>query len=230
MAIRSSFFGKNCVIDKPLKDRSNLLAMLEKRGYNKDNVLLLNQIHGHEVVVIDDVSKIYGEQGLPKADAIVTNLKNVVIGVVTADCAPILLQDDRKNIIAAVHAGWKGAKSGVVAAAVAAMKNLGAENIKAKIGAMIQQDSYQVGQEFYDDFVNEDEENKGFFIAADEAGRYNFNLPSYVEKKLKAAGINEIDNRHTDTYKNENEFFSYRRAAHQGVEDCGRNVSVIMID
>jgi YfiH family protein len=230
MAIRCSFFGKNCLIDKDLKNRSNLNEILKNRGYKFDNILLLNQIHSNLVVVIDDVSKIYQEQDLPKADAIITNLKNVAIGIVTADCSPILLYSEEKNIIAAIHAGWKGAKNGVIKNAVEAMKNLGAGHIKAKIGPMIQQDSYQVSQEFYDDFIGEDFDNKSFFISDDKPLKYRFDLTSYVEKKLKIEGINEIDNPKSDTYKNEEKFFSFRRSNHQGLSDCGRNISIIMID
>ncbi len=229
MAIRCSFFGKNCLIDRALKDRENLMKMLENRGYKAKNVLLLNQIHSNEVVVVDEIKKIYGDQELPKADAIVTNLKNVVIGVVTADCSPILFYDEKQGIIAAVHAGWKGAKNGVIFSAIEAMKKLGAKNIKAKIGPMIQQESYQVSKEFYDEFLLEDLNNKDFFIEGAESEKYNFDLPSYIEKKIKSEGDIEIDNPRTDTYKNEENFFSFRRSNHLGESDCGRNISIIMI-
>jgi YfiH family protein len=178
---------------------------------------------------MDDEKKIYGDQGLPNIDAIVTNLKNVAIAIVTADCSPILFYDEKYNIIGAAHAGWKGAKSGVIKNTVEAMRNLGAKNIKVKIGPMIQQESYQVSQEFYDEFVNEDSDNKRFFIDGKEEGKYMFDLASYVEKKIKEEGIKEIDNPRTDTYKDEEKFFSFRRSIHKGESDCGRNISLVMI-
>jgi YfiH family protein len=230
MKIKFRFFGKNCVIDRALAERKNLLQNLEEQGLKSHHVLLLNQIHGKEVVVVDDIKKIYGEQDLPKADAIVTNLQNIAIGVVTADCSPILLMDEEKNIIAAAHAGWRGAKLGVISSVVEAMKNLGSKNIKAIIGPMIQQNSYEISQEFFDDFLIEDADNKEFFLNSSKPGHYLFDLPRYVEKKLKEVGVEKIENSGIDTYKNEESFFSFRRSSHRKEMDCGRNVSVIVMN
>jgi len=228
MSIKYNFFGKDCIIDRSLANRAGLtLALIEKNFLTK--VLFVNQIHGSEVVVVDAVEKIHGDQDLPKADAIVTNLPNILIGVITADCAPILFCDEEENIIAAAHAGWRGAKMGVIAATVAEMKKLGAKNIKAIIGPMIQQRSYQVSQEFLDDFLAEDEGNKKFFVNGVSVDKYQFDLPGYVVKKLCEAGIEKIENLGVDTYENEEEFFSFRRSAHRFEKDCGRNVSVIGI-
>lgn len=230
MTIKTHFFGKDCLIKRDLKDRNMLEAKLADAGFAHNNILLLNQVHGNEVIVIDDVKKIYGNQDLPKLDAIVTNLKNITIGIITADCCPILFFDEEKNIIGAAHAGWQGAKKGVIKSTIDAMKKLGAKNIKAKIGPMIQQDSYQVSQEFYDDFLSEDLMNKEFFINDAEASKYKFDLSSYVEKKIKLEGITAIENPRIDTYKNEATLFSFRRSTHKKEEDCGRNVSVTVIN
>lgn len=227
--IKYNFFGKDCAINRELSDRHELTKKLQDKGMVHDQVLLLNQIHGKEVVVIDDVAKIYATQNLPKADAIVTNLRGIVIGVVTADCAPILLFDEGKKIIAAAHAGWKGAKLGVIKSVIEAMKNLGAKNIKAIIGPMIQQQSYEVSKEFFDDFLAEDMDSKIFFKDGVSPEKFQFDLPAYVEKRLKEAGIVEIENSRIDTYKNEEKFFSFRRTTHRGEKDCGRNVSVILL-
>lgn len=229
MTIKYHFFGKNCVIDRALSDRKNLLQNLDEQGFRSNYVLLLNQIHGKEVVVIDSPEKIYGEQNLPKADAVVTNLKNITIGVVTADCSPILLFDGEVNVIGVAHAGWRGAKLGVINSVIQAMKNLGAKDIKAIIGPMIQQKSYEISQEFFDDFLREDSDNKKFFLGSSKVGHYLFDLPRYVEKKLRVAGIEKIENPGIDTYKNEESFFSFRRSAHLKEPDCGRNVAVIVI-
>jgi polyphenol oxidase len=227
MSAKYHFFGKDCIIDRALSMRSNLNSALQEKNFNVQHVLFVNQIHGGEVVVVDDVKKIYGDQGLPKADALVTNLPNIAIGVITADCAPVLFFDKEKNIVGSAHAGWRGAKIGVLENTVAAMKKLGAKNIEVIIGPMIQQKSYEVSQDFFDDFLNEDLANKSFFINGAEAGKWLFDLPSYVEKKLRDAGVVKINNKRIDTYENEESFFSFRRSGHKGEKDCGRNVSVI---
>jgi len=230
MKIKYHFFGKDCVIDRTLANRSELEKSMLKQGFSNQKVLFVNQIHSAEVCVIDAPQKIHGDQNLPKADALVSNLSNVVLGVVTADCAPILLFDEAEKIIAATHAGWRGAKLGVVASTVLQMKNLGAKNISAIIGPTIQQNSYEVSPDFFDDFMNEDSDNKKFFINGTNPNKYLFDLPAYVEKKLHQAGIKKIENQKIDTYKNEKSFFSFRRSTHQNQQDCGRNIAVITIE
>ena len=228
MTIKHHFFGKDCIIDRELLERTNLDLRLKEIGIFSHQNLFLNQVHGRDVIVIDSEEKLYGNQGLPKADAIVTNLKNVVACVITADCAPVLLFDAEKKIIAAAHAGWRGAKLGIISSTIAEMKKLGAAKISAIIGPMIQQESYEVSQEFFDDFLLEDIANEKFFIKGVGQGKYMFDLPSYVEKKLSTEGVIWIGNQKIDTYKNEKDFFSFRRSAHRGEKDCGRNVSLIV--
>ena len=160
--IKTHFFGKDCIIDRALINRENLALNLKNQQFIFQNILLLNQVHQKEVVVVDDKSKIYGESNLPKADGIVSNLKEVVLGIVTADCSPILLFDNEKKVIGACHAGWRGAKAGVISQTINEMRNLGAKNISALIGPMIQQKSYEISFEFYDDFIDENIENKFF--------------------------------------------------------------------
>ncbi|MBM5782070.1 MAG: peptidoglycan editing factor PgeF [Pelagibacterales bacterium] len=229
MNIKFNFFGKDCLIDRALQNRSDLICALKQKNIPNQKVLFVNQIHSNEVVVIDKEEKIYGDQNLPKADSIVTNLANIVIGVVTADCSPILLYDENNNIVAATHAGWRGAKIDIIANTVNQMKKLGAKNIIAEIGPMIQQESYQVSQEFLDDFLVEDAANKIFFNKDDIEGKYIFDLPSYVEKKLSNSGVAKINNSKIDTYKNDKTYFSFRRSTHLLEKDCGRNISVISI-
>lgn len=222
MQIKRYFFGKECIIDRELKNHDNLIEILGQ------DVAFVNQIHGNDVVVIDQIQHIHGQQNLPKADAIVTNLPDVAIGIITADCSPILLFDKKIGIIAAAHAGWRGAKLGVIESTIKAMQALGAQDIQAEIGPMIQQESYEVSQEFLSDFIAEEEANKRFFLQGSAADKYLFDLPAYVEAKLHIAGVNKIQNCQIDTYKNEQDFFSFRRAMHQNQKDCGRNISVIV--
>lgn len=229
MKAKFHFFGKDCLIDRVLSNRAEIEASLRKQNISATNILMLNQVHGIEVVIIDSPEKIYGTQNLPKADGLVTNLPNIALGIFTADCSPILFFDEEKKIIGAAHAGWRGAKLGIVDSIVFAMKKLGAKNIKAQIGPMIQQESYEVSQDFFDDFLQDDLENKKFFQSGKKPNKHLFNLPQYIEEKLRIAGISEIENCQIDTYKNSEKFFSFRRSTHLNEVDCGRNVSVIAL-
>ena len=228
--IKTHFFGKDCIIDRALKNRDHLALNLKNQRFNFQNILTLNQVHGNNVIIIDDKNKIYGEQDLPKVDGIVTNLFEVVLIIVTADCSPVLFYDEENKIIGACHAGWRGAKSGIIGNTVEAMKALGANNISAKIGPMIQQNSYEISQDFYDDFVKENPANAGLFKRGAVSDKFLFDLTQYVENKIKEQGIDNIDNCRIDTYTQDNLYFSYRRASHQNIADCGRNVSAIAIN
>ncbi len=229
MSIKFHFFGKDCLIDRALKNRDEFEVALQKISFPTQKTLFLNQVHSNEVILIDGVEKIYGDQNLPKADAIVTNLKNIALAIVTADCAPVLLFDEKAKIIAAAHAGWRGAKSGILQNTVLAMKRLGATEIKAFIGPMIQQDSYEVSQEFFADFVAENATNEKYFLSGKKAEKYLFDLPFYVEEILQKIGVQAFNSR-IDTYEREENFFSFRRSTHRNEKDCGRNISVIIID
>ena len=233
MNIKHNFFGKECFIDRALSDRSHIEAALKEKNFNFTNIAFVNQIHSTEICVIDDVKKIHGTQNLPKADAIVTNLPGLAIGIVTADCGPILLRDLQAQVIAAVHAGWRGARFGIIAAAVREMQKLGANiaQISADIGPMIHQESYRVGPEFIEEFLVESAENKKFFIEDKSSpGYYLFDLPGYVKEKLQQQNIKNIQDINIDTYANYKNYASYRKATHDKVADFGRNISLIMIE
>jgi hypothetical protein len=227
--IKYHFFGKDCLIDRELKNRQNLENSLKKQNFSSDFVLFVNQIHSNQVLVVDEKNKISGEQNLVKADAIITNIKNLTIAIITADCSPILMFDEDKKIIAAIHAGWRGAKNGVISNAVKEMQKLGSNKISAIIGPMIRQDSYQISQDFFAEFIAEDTENKIFFTSSNEEQKYQFDLAAYVKKKLIDCGVSEIKDCGIDTYKNQQDFFSFRRSFHLGEKDCGRNISAIEI-
>jgi hypothetical protein len=228
--IKTHFFGKDCIIDQALISRENLALNLKNQQFIFQNILLLNQVHGKEVVTINDKNKIYGDTNLPKADGIVCNLKEVVLGIVTADCSPILLFDNEKKVIGACHAGWRGAKAGVISQTIKEMRNLGAKNISALIGPMIQQKSYEISFEFYDDFIDENIENKFFFKTIENSQKMLFDLCGYVQNKLRAEGISAIENLAIDTYQDEKNYFSFRRSTHQNLVDSGRNLAVIAIN
>ena len=228
--INYNFFGKDCALDQDFKERTILNQKLNDLNFKFGEVLLLNQVHGDKVVAVDDIKKIHGTQNLPKADGIVTNLKNITIGIVTADCAPIIFYDEEKQVIGACHAGWKGAKLGIIQETVKKMHDLGATNISAIIGPMIQQYSYQVSIDFYNEFLLESKDNLRFFKETADPIRWNFNLPNYVESKLSLSGVNDIENLMIDTYTNPQKYSSYRRSCHYSDEIRGRNIAVICLN
>ncbi|MEM1382111.1 MAG: peptidoglycan editing factor PgeF [Pseudomonadota bacterium] len=187
-------------------------------------LLSLHQIHSAEVVTVTEP---WAER--PRADAMVTNRPSLALGILTADCAPILFADPEARVIGAAHAGWKGALAGVAEATVAAMEDLGARRdaVQAVIGPTISQRAYEVGPEFLDRFLDDDPDNARFF-AQGVGERAQFDLPSYVLARLRAAGIAAEWTGHC-TYSDEGRFFSYRRATHRDEPDYGRLVAAITL-
>jgi YfiH family protein len=185
------------------------------------------QVHG---VAVAEVDQPWEPEGGPRADAMVTRLSGVAIGVLTADCAPILLADGEAGVIGAAHAGWKGAKAGVAEAVVAAMIGLGAarERIAAAVGPAIGLASYEVGPEFRAGFLADDEANQRFF-AAGPKGRPHFDLQSYVCARLSALALAAVERIRADTCAEPERFFSYRRACLLSEPDYGRQLSAIAL-
>lgn len=163
------------------------------------------------------------------ADSIITKRDDIILSILTADCAPILLYENKEQIIGAVHAGWKGAQKGIIENTVEQILNIGGkiENISAIIGPCIQQDSYEVGIEFYKEFIKQNPSNKKFFTTINR-GKY-FNLQAYCSNKIYQIGIRKYDVIEMDTYKNEMDFFSYRRSQHRNEIDYGRQANAILI-
>lgn len=186
---------------------------------------LLKQIHSPTAVYHDAVL-----EALHEADAHVTNLPGVALGIVTADCVPVLFYSSCGSVIGAAHCGWRSARHGVVASTIKLMKDLGASDISAIIGPAIQQDSYEVSEEFYDEFLSEADVNVKFFIESDEnEGKFYFDLPSYVEMKVSQEGGRCIFKSSEDTYSNHDKYHSRRRSFHKGEDYQGNLLSVIMI-
>lgn len=167
----------------------------------------------------------------PEGDAIVTAEAGLALGVLTADCAPVLLADTQNKIIGAAHAGWCGAHGGVLESALAAMEKLGAQvdHIHAAIGPCIGPRSYEVGAEFYDRFMTEEAENKKFFTPSQRASHYIFNLPGYATQRLKRAGVRKVYDVCQDTLTGHDIFFSNRRAFLKSEKSYGVQASVITI-
>jgi YfiH family protein len=187
----------------------------------------VHQIHSPEVVV---ANRAWPQDQRPRADAMVTDTPNLLLGILTADCAPVLFADHRGVVVGAAHAGWRGALAGVTDATIAAMERLGArrENIHAAVGPCIAQPSYEVDEAFRGRFVEDEADNARFFIAG-ESGKPHFDLEAYVVHRLIAAGIDEVEALNLDTYSDADRFFSYRRSTHRGEADYGRQLSAIAI-
>lgn len=182
------------------------------------------QVHGRDCVVAGD----WDDAGRPHADALVTDQPGILLGIVTADCAPVLLADRQAGVVGAAHAGWKGAVAGVTDATIAAMETLGADRarIAAAVGPCIAQPSYEVDAAFRERFLTEGSDLARFF-AAGRPGHYQFDLPGYVARRLEKAGIVRIETLGLDTYPDEERFFSFRRATHRAEPDYGRQISLI---
>ena len=187
----------------------------------------VHQIHSAEAVV---ACQSWPQAERPHADAMVTDTPNLLLGILTADCAPVLFADHRAVVVGAAHAGWRGALAGVTDATIEAMELLGArrENIHAAVGPCIAQPSYEVDVAFLDRFLVADAENERFFVHG-AAGKPHFDLEAYVVHRLLAAGIGEVEALDLDTYVDSDRFFSFRRSTHRGEADYGRQLSAIAI-
>lgn len=181
---------------------------------------LLEQVHSSEVCVLHEFTA-----DRPQADALVTDQRGLLVGIVTADCAPVLLADAEAGVVAAAHAGWRGAHGGILENTVGEMERLGArrDRIVAAIGPAIAQQSYEVDSALKSHFEAADER----FFAPGKDGRFQFDLPAYVADRLAKAGVDRIDDLALDTYGEPARFHSYRRSTHRGEPSAGRQLSVI---
>jgi YfiH family protein len=208
------------------ENRRRALAALA--GKTTATLLSLYQAHTPDVVTVREP---WETPKRPRADAMVTDRAGIALGIVTADCAPVLFADSKAHIIGAAHAGWKGALGGVLEATVTAMKGLGSrpENIRAAIGPCISQAAYEVGPEFIARFCEADPDNTRFFVPSPRDGHWQFDLKAYVAARLARAGVGSIEPLGTCTYAREADFFSYRRATHRKEVDFGHQLSAIML-
>lgn len=196
----------------------------------------LGQIHGTHVVTAAKPWPI-GERPeddkkfIPLGDALVTATPGIALGILTADCAPILFADEKARVIGAAHAGWKGALSGVIESTLTAMEMLGAlrADISAAIGPCITQANYEVGAEFREQFLAASTDNAKFFLASNRPEHSRFDLESYAAARLAAAGVTNVERLSADTYARENDFFSFRRTTHRGEIEYGRQISAIVL-
>ena len=207
------------------ENRARMAAAL---GVAPAALLTAYQIHSPDVIIAEGP---WTHQARPRADAIATRVPGLAIGVSTADCGPVLLADGEARVIAAAHAGWRGALDGVTDAAIAAMERLGAarERIVAAIGPMIRQPNYEVGGDLIDRFLAADPSNDRFFRPAARSGHALFDLAGYVAARLTRAGVGRVDDLGVCTYAEPGRFFSFRRTTHRGEPDYGRHVNAIVL-
>jgi polyphenol oxidase len=216
--------GSRDELDRVEENRARVASQLETHSRS---LIGPRQTHSAKSVVVDAP---WCTKDAPEADAVVTKTSGIAIGVLTADCAPILMADPQSGVIAAVHAGWKGAKAGVIESAVTSMESLGAQaaRIVAAIGPCISAAAYEVGPEFKTAFLADGQENEKYFsIAAN--GRLHFNLPAYVKDLLSRCGVFNIQDLALCTYRNESILFSHRRSVHRDETDYGRQISAILL-
>jgi YfiH family protein len=203
-------------------NRARVAAAME---VSPEQLARVNQVHSADVAVIQEATK-----PPVSADAMVTNVPGIALSILTADCQPVLFADQEAGVIGAAHAGWRGALDGILEATIDAMVNLGAERerIKAAIGPTISQNAYEVGPEFFEDFMAENPDNARFF-ANGTGDRFLFDLPGLGLQRLRSAGIAEAEWTRHCTYSDPKRFYSYRRTTHEEQADYGRLMSCIRL-
>jgi YfiH family protein len=222
----------NCSLsgqDDREKVRENRRRVAGALGLDRPALHGLTQVHGIAVAEVDELGWREG-QG-PHADAMVTRRPGIALGIVTADCAPVLFADPHAGVIGAAHAGWRGAVDGVLEATLAAMEAIGAARtrITAAIGPCIAQPSYEVGPDLRDAVLARDAANARFFAAGRREARWQFDLAGYCAARLAAAGVAVVETAGTDTLANDDRFFSHRRRTLAGGGPIGHQISAIAI-
>ncbi|MEL6169112.1 MAG: peptidoglycan editing factor PgeF [Pseudomonadota bacterium] len=223
------FEGLNCGLGS--SDQADMVAINRARAaeameLTPDRLVTVHQVHSADVISVSDVPP--GPK--PHADAMVTSRPGLALGILTADCQPVLFSDTEAGVIGAAHAGWRGALGGVLEATLDAMEGLGAsrKDVTAIIGPTISQAAYEVGPEFFDRFMDDDPDN-GRFFAAGHGDRMQFDLPAYSLARLRAAEIGSAQWTRHCTYRDADHFFSYRRSVHRKEADYGRLLSAIRL-
>jgi YfiH family protein len=210
---------------KAVAENRRLVAATLVPGVQGARLISLSQIHSAVVHTLP------AWQERPEGDAMVTATPGLALGILTADCAPVLLADPKARVIGAAHAGWKGALAGVLEAALEAMEKLGAsrDRINAAIGPCISQDNYEVGDDFRARFLEQGAKHRRFFVPSDREGHHRFDLPGFAAYRLTAAGVGSVERLGICTYPPENGFFSFRRTTHAKEPDYGRQISAIVL-
>lgn len=213
--------------DNPTDVQENRRRIAAAFGAEPQKLCSLYQVHGNQVVHVDAS---WDAAQRPKADAMVSSTPGYMLGILTADCVPVLFADAKAGVVACAHAGWKGAIGGVLEATIAAMEKLGGKSsdIHAAIGPAIGKASYEINDVFRDTFLARSEKNTVFFTPV-RSGHWLFDIKGFVRSILDLQGLHAINQLENDTYIEEDAFFSYRRTTHRGEPDYGRQMSAIML-
>ncbi len=218
-------FGSN---DNPAHVAENRAIALRALGLSPEALITAYQIHSAEVVVADVP---WPPVRAPKADGIVTRSRGIALGILTADCAPVLLADSGAGVIGAAHAGWRGAVGGILEATARAMERLGARlpSTVAVVGPCIHQDSYEVGADLREAVLAAERDGEDLFRVGARNGKFQFDLPGFIERRLRRLGLGHVERIAADTFADETRFYSYRRSVKRGEADYGRKLSAIAL-
>ena len=211
--------------DAVIENRARVAAAL---GASQAGVVTLYQVHSATAVVAEGP---IGREDLPRADAVVTRARGLAVGALAADCAPVLFADAEARVVAAAHAGWRGAVGGVLEATIAQMEKEGAarHRIHAAVGPCIGPQAYEVGPEFEAEFLRHDAGNAVFFHKPAPGARAHFDLPGYVAARLRSAAVASVEHQAPCTFESDSNLFSYRRSQARREGDYGRQISAIVL-
>jgi YfiH family protein len=213
--------------DDPENVRENRSRMAAALGVSAERFLVPFQVHSADAIVVNEP----WQGARPRCDGIVANVPGLALGVTGADCGMLLFSDPKARVIAAAHAGWKGALRGIVDATVTQMEKLGARraDIAVALGPTIGGKSYEIGPEFVERFIAADPNYERFFIPSDREGHAYFDLPGFIKMRARQANVGNFEDLALDTYSDETRFFSYRRMTHHGEADYGRLIAAITL-
>jgi len=225
-----NYLSLNCGLgskDKKENVLKNLEFVSKKIGCKKESLITLNQTHSNTVIHFENKNQIKNKIA---GDAIVTKVKNIGIGILTADCAPILIYDPKKKIIGCVHSGWKGALNGIIKNTLKKFIDLNSctDDLIAVVGPCIKKESYFVKRDFYEKFILQNSEYDIFFDKIDK-NTYTFDLRNFINKEIYSLNIKNIENIEMDTFSKSEFFYSYRRSLANKEGDYGRCISVILM-
>ena len=212
-------------------NKENILKNLEiagnKIGCKKESLITLNQKHTNEVIYFPNENSVRNKL---QGDAIVTEVKNIGISILTADCASILFYNPKKKIIGCAHSGWKGALNGIIKNTVSKFKELDSKNddLIIAVGPCLKKENYEVKNDFFEKFISKENKNKDFFEKKNN-NSYLFDLRAFINKEIALLNIKNVENIEMDTYSDIKNFYSYRRSCHEGEKDYGRCISVILM-
>ncbi len=218
----------NCGIgsnDNKINVEQNIKIALKSNDLDLKEIKMMNQTHSNKVTIINEIN--FRDKKF-ESDAVITRLNGIILGVLTADCVPIIIYDDSSKMIGCIHAGWKGSFEGIIGNTINEFKNFSnLKKIYSCIGPCIGKKSYEVDQAFKNKFIDKDNKNEKFFTRKND--KYLFDLRGFVYSQLRNCGIENIDNIDKDTFADKENFFSYRRSQKKGEKDYGRCLSIISL-